>query len=251
MTFYLIGIGLNDEKDVSVRGLEIIRICDAVYLESYSSLLNCSISDLERFYGRKVIAADRDLVEQSDEVVGAAANKNAALLVIGDPWGATTHIDIMLRCRQKNIPFVVIDNASVITAVGITGLQIYKFGKTTSVPYPDKNFRPETSYEVISQNRLLGLHTLLLLDIRPDLGKFMTIPEAIDVLLKIESVKKRKAFTPDTFCVGCARLGSEDFVIRAGSATDLKKFDFGKQPHCLIIPGELHFVEEEALRQWK
>ena len=251
MTLYLIGIGLNDEKDISVHGLEIVRSCDAIYLESYSSLLNCSISDLEKFYGKKVIAADRKLVEQSEELITAAANKNVALLVIGDPWGATTHIDLMLRCRAKNIPFKIINNASIITAVGITGLQIYKFGKTTSVPYPDKNFRPETAYEVINQNRMLGLHTLLLLDIRPDLGKFMTVAEAIDVLLEIESRKKQGAFTPDTFCVGCARIGSENFVIRAAEAKELRNFNFGKQPHCLIVPGELHFVEEEALRQWE
>ena len=251
MTLYLLGIGLNDEKDISIKGLEIIRICDVVYLENYSSLLNCSIPDLEKFYGKKITVADRKLVEQSEELITAAANKNVALLVIGDPWGATTHIDIMLRCRAKSIPFKVINNASIITAVGITGLQIYKFGKTTSVPYPDKNFRPETAYEVINQNRMLGLHTLLLLDIRPDLGKFMTVAEAIDILLEIESKKQRRAFTQETLCVGCARIGNEDFVIKAAAAKDLKNMDFGKQPHCLIVPGELHFVEEDALRQWK
>ncbi len=251
MTLYLVGIGLNDEKDISVKGLEIVRSCEAVYLESYSSLMSCSIADLERFYGKKVVVADRKLVEQSDEIVAAASSKNIALLVIGDPWGATTHIDMMLRCKTKGVPFKVVNNASIITAVGITGLQVYKFGKTTSVPYPDRNFRPETSYEVINQNRLLGLHTLLLLDIRPDLGKFMTIAEAIGVLLEIESRKHQKAFTPETFCVGCARIGSESFVIKAGAAGELKKFDFGKQPHCLIVPGELHFVEEEALARWK
>ncbi len=251
MTLYLIGIGLNDEKDISVRGLEIIRSCEAIYLESYSSLLNCTIPDLEKFYGKRIIVADRKLVEQSEEIIAAAAAKNVALLVIGDPWGATTHIDIMLRCRAKGIEFKVINNASIITAVGISGLQIYKFGKTTSIPYPDRNFRPETSYEIINQNRLLGLHTLLLLDIRLDLGKCMTVAEAIDVLLEIESRKKQSIFTPETFCVGCARIGSDDFVVKAAAARDLKKFDFGKQPHCLIVPGELHFVEEEALRQWK
>ena len=251
MTLYLIGIGLNDEKDISVRGLEIVRGCDAIYLESYSSLLNCSISDLEILYGKKVVVADRKLVEQSDEMLTAAAAKNVALLVIGDPWGATTHIDIMLRCKAKGVPFRVINNASIITAVGITGLQIYKFGKTTSVPYPDRNFRPETSYEVINQNKLLGLHTLLLLDIRPDLGKFMTVAESIDVLLEIESRKKQGVFTQETFCVGCARIGSENFIIKAAAAKDLKKIDFGKQPHCLIVPGELHFVEQDALELWK
>jgi diphthine synthase len=250
MVLYLIGIGLNDEKDITVKGLEAVRRCDAVYLEAYTSLMNSTIPELEKFYGKKIIPANRKLVEQTDEIILAAEKGNAALLVIGDPWGATTHIDIMMRCHAKNVPLKVINNASIITAVGITGLQIYKFGKTTSVPYPDKNFHPETSYEVISQNRLLGLHTLLLLDIRQELNKYMTIPEAIDVLLEIESRRAQKVFTEGTFCVGCSRLGSDGFKIKSGKAADLKKFDFGKQPHCLIVPGELHFVEEEALKQW-
>ncbi|HIG98814.1 TPA: diphthine synthase [Candidatus Woesearchaeota archaeon] len=251
MTLYLVGIGLNDEKDITVKGLEAIRGCDAVYLENYTSIMACGIAQLEKFYGKKVIVADRKIIEHGDGIISAAATKNVALLVIGDPWGATTHIDIMMRCRAKNIPFTVINNASIITAIGITGLQVYKFGKTTSVPYPDKNFRPETSYEVINQNRMLGLHTLLLLDIRQDLGKFMTVSEAIDVLLEIESRKRQQVFTQDTFCVGCARVGSDRFVIKAASAKELKNYDFGKQPHCLIVPGELHFVEEDALKQWK
>src|SRR3989344_8710461 len=218
MTLYLVGIGLNDEKDITVKGLEAIRGCDAVYLENYTSIMACGIAQLEKFYGKKVIVADRKIIEHGDGIISAAATKNVALLVIGDPWGATTHIDIMMRCRKAGVDFRVINNGSIITAVGITGLQIYKFGKTTSVPFPEANFRPETSYEVIRQNRILGLHTLLLFDIRQEERRFMTVSEAIGILLGIESRKNQGVFTPETFCVGCARIGSDDFVIRAAPA---------------------------------
>ncbi len=250
MTLYLIGTGLNDEKDITVKGLETIRSCDEVYLENYTSLINCSISDLEGYYGKKITVVDRRLVEQTDTLVTAAKNKKIALLVIGDPFGATTHIDLMLRCRQQGVDFRIINNASILTAVGITGLQIYKFGKTTSIPYPENSFKPETSYEIIRQNRLLGLHTLLLLDLKPEQGRFMTVAECIEILLEIESRKKQNVFTEKTFCVGCARIGSDDFVVKAGMAAKLKEHDFGKAPHCLIVPGELHFVEEDALKTW-
>ncbi len=250
MAFYLIGIGLNDEKDISVKGLEAVRSCDAVYLENYTSIMACSAQQLEKFYGRKIIVADRKLVEQTDELFNAASRGNAALLVVGDPWGATTHIDTMMKCRERKIPFTVINNASILTAVGITGLQIYKFGKTTSVPYPEKSFRPETSYEIMRQNKILGLHTLLLLDLKPEQGRFMTIAESIEILLEIESRKKQNVFSEDTFCVGCARVGGEDFVVKAGTAGELRRCNFGKAPHCLIVPGELHFVEEDALKIW-
>lgn len=37
--FYLIGLGLGDAKDITVRGLEIIKKCDKVLLEGYTSIL--------------------------------------------------------------------------------------------------------------------------------------------------------------------------------------------------------------------
>ena len=251
MALYLIGIGLNDEKDVSAKGLEAIRGCDEVYLENYTSLINCSIERLEKYYGRKIRVVDRKFVEQTDALTESAKRGNAALLVIGDPFGATTHVDLMLRCKKEGVRFRIINNASILTAVGITGLQIYKFGKTTSIPYPDKNFRPETSYEVINQNKILGLHTLVLLDLKPELDRFMSIRESIEILLEIESRRKQKVFGPETFCVGAARIGSSDFSVMPGSASELLKHDFGREPHSLIVPGELHFVEEEALETWK
>ena len=248
---YIIGIGLNDEKDITVKGLDAIRNSDEVYLENYTSLMACSFEDLEKFYGKKINVVGREFVEQTKTMVNNSREKNVAFLVIGDPFGATTHIDLMLKCKAQNVPFRIINNASILTAVGVTGLQIYKFGKTTSIPYPDKNFRPVTSYEVIRQNRLLGLHTLVLLDLKPSQNRFMTVAEAINILLDIEKERNGNLFSLDTFCVGVARIGAEDFVIKSGSAGELLKADFGRQPHSLIIPGELHFVEEDALKIWK
>ena len=36
---YVVGLGLGDERDITVRGLEAVRKCDKVYLEAYTSLL--------------------------------------------------------------------------------------------------------------------------------------------------------------------------------------------------------------------
>jgi hypothetical protein len=36
---YLIGLGLADEKDITVKGLEIVRKVERVYLEAYTSIL--------------------------------------------------------------------------------------------------------------------------------------------------------------------------------------------------------------------
>lgn len=37
--FYIIGIGLGDVKDITVKGLEIVKSAKRVYLEAYTSIL--------------------------------------------------------------------------------------------------------------------------------------------------------------------------------------------------------------------
>lgn len=248
MVLYMIGIGLNDEKDITIKGLELVRKADFVYLESYTSKLSCSVKDLEKFYGKKIIEADRNLVENnSDKILDNAVSKKTVLLVIGDVFSATTHTDLMLRAVKKKIKVEIVNNASVLTAVGVIGLELYKFGKTTSMPYFEKSFKAETPYEVIKDNQKLGLHTLVLLDIKADEKRFMTVNEALKQLLEIESKRKGKIFTENTKVIGCARLGAKQ-KIRYGAVKVILKENFGKPLHCLIVPGKLHFIEEEALK---
>ena len=247
MPLYFIGLGLNNEKDISINGLEAVKKCDVVYLENYTSILNCKKEDLEKFYSKKIILARRSLVEaDNNEIIENAKAKNVAFLVAGDPFAATTHIDLFLRAKKEGIKCRVIHNASVVSAVGITGLQVYKFGKITSIPLENENI--ETPYNVLKENLSLGLHTLFLLDLNPDEEKFMSINDAIRYLLKVELKRNERIFSEKTLCIGCARLGSENQVIKAGTAKDLLRQNFGKPVHCLIVPGKLHFMEEGGLK---
>ncbi|MBI4453591.1 diphthine synthase [Candidatus Woesearchaeota archaeon] len=283
---YLIGLGLGDEKDITIKGFEIIKKCDLIYLENYTSKLQCSLKELEKLYGKKIIPATREDVESDENAAeddeksknpilknaktkGAdGKQRNVALLVIGDPMGATTHVDLLLRCRKQGIKTEVVHNASIINAVGIVGLELYKYGKTTSIPFPEKSFQPETAYDVINLNKKNGLHTLCLLDLKPLENKFMSVNDAIKILLEIGEKRKVKGtenpketetangterkpiFTKNTFCIGCARIGSDN-LIKAGKAEKLLKENFGNPPHCLIVPAKMHFMEEEALKMWK
>ena len=246
MALYLIGIGLEDEKSISVKGLELVKKVDKIHLENYTSLLNCNKEQLEKFYGKEIILANREKVE-SDKILEEAKNNNIALLIIGDVFGATTHITLLKEAKEKNIKVKIINNASILTAIGITGLELYKFGKTTSIPFDNENL--ETPYQVLKENQ--PLHTLFLLDLKPEEDKFMTVNQAIEILENIEKKKKENLITNKTLLVGCARLGREDYQIKVGTKDQLKKTDFGKPPHCLIIPGKLHFMEEETLNFYK
>ena len=204
MVLYLIGTGLSDEKDLTLRGLEILKKADFVYLENYTSLMNSlSLPDLEKLIDNKVEIASRNLVELSDILIEKSKESLVVLLVIGDPFGATTHLDIMLRAWKENIPVKILHNASVMNAIGVTGLQLYKFGKAATVPYTERNFRPEGYYDTLVMNKIGGLHTLFLLDIKEDQDRFMSVNEGIDLLFEVEKSRKRQVFFDDTLCVGC------------------------------------------------
>ena len=252
MTLYLIGLGLENERDISVKGLDAVRHCSKIYLEEYTSVLSCSVADLETLYGKKVIIATRDLTESGcDHILEEARNSDVAFLVIGDPLSATTHIEFLKQARMMGVELRVIHNASVLTAVGETGLQLYKFGATTSIPFLEDVPQLEGPYHVIRENHMLGKHTLCLLDLKPELGKFMTVSMAISVLFDIEKRVGEGVITDGLLVVGCARLGTSAQLIKAGRLADMAKVDFGSAPHCLIIPGRLHFVEKEMLDFWK
>src|SRR3989338_1343449 len=238
MALNLVGIGLNDEKDITVKGLELVKKSRRVYLETYTSKLNCSLKDLEKFYGKKIIEAHRLQVENHlDAILEEAKKEDVALLIVGDVFSATTHIDVLLRAKEKKVKVNIVNNASVLTAIGITGLELYKFGRTISIPFENENL--DSPYSYFLENKKLGLHTLFLLDIKPD--RLMKVTEAVSYLIK-------KGLKKDSMIVGCVALGSSSPEIKycKASQLSLKKF-----PQCLIIPGNLHFKEEEALNLYK
>ncbi|MFC1648488.1 diphthine synthase [Nanoarchaeota archaeon] len=239
---YLIGIGLNNEKDITVKGLEAVKKCQHIYLENYTSLLQCSKEDLEKFYNIKITKANRALVEQSEEILGRAKEQDVALLIIGDVFSATTHFQIYKEALEQGIQIEVIHNASVLTAVSQTGLQLYKFGRVASIPFNNKDIK--VPFEILKDNQGLGLHTLFVLGLESEEDKYMTVQQALSYLQQSDLVNEKTMF------IGCARLGSNDALIKAGTAEQLMKVDFGKPPHCVIIPGNMHFLEEEALELW-
>lgn len=252
MTLYFIGIGLCDEKDISVKGLEIVKKADVVYLENYTSVLLNRQGD--KLYGREVILADREMVEQNAEksILKDADKKNVAFLVVGDPFAATTHTDLLLRAKKLGIKIEVLHNASIMSAIGITGLQVYKFGKTTSIPFSTSDFQPETPYDVVKMNKKNGLHTLVLLDLKKEEKefKFLTAKEGMEYLLKIEDKRKEEIFTKNMKVIIVERLGCSDFKIYSDTVEKLLKKKIGKPLHALIVPGQMHFMEEEVISSW-
>eukprot|EP00644_Phytophthora_capsici_P011694 jgi/Phyca11/552955/estExt2_Genewise1Plus.C_PHYCAscaffold_500208 len=267
MVLYVVGLGLGDEQDVTLRGLNAIKKSKKVFLENYTSVLGVELDKLGEFYGREVILADRDCVETgADQIFADAKDDDVAfLVVVGDPLCATTHSDLILRAKELDIKVEVIHNASVMGAAGACGLQLYSFGQTVSIPFFRDEWRPDSFYEKIQYNRRGGMHTLCLLDIKvkePDFEamcrgrtvflppRFMTVNQAIEQLIEIEENRQEGAYSKDTICVGMARLGQKDQTIIAGTMEELLTADFGAPLHCLAITGEVHPLEEEMLKQF-
>jgi diphthine synthase len=244
-----VGLGLNDENGISIRGLKETKDADSVFMEVYTSLLpDFSLKNFEGLSGKKVhMLSRRNLEEENGKVVLDAAEKGkTVLLVPGDPFVATTHVALRIEAEKRGVRTRIVHGASVISAViGLSGLHNYKFGKTVTIPFPENS--SETPYNVISQNKRLRLHTLCLLDLKTDEQRFLSIREGLERLLEVEQKKKEKVIMLDTFAVGVARVGSVNPSLKADIVDKLLKYDFGGPPQSLILPGDLHFMEVEAL----
>lgn len=208
MPLHIIGLGLGDHRDVTLRGKEAIEKSSLVFLESYTSVLAVSKEELEKAYGKPVEIAFRETVEsEAEKILEPAKTQDVAFLVVGDPFGATTHTDLMIRAQDMGIETKVVHNASIMNAAGACGLQLYSFGATVSIPFfKGEGWRPDSWYEKIQYNANGGMHTLCLLDIKvrePDFDylvrtgktryeapRFMSVNTAIEQMLEVESKKK-------------------------------------------------------------
>ncbi|TKX56622.1 diphthine synthase [Halorubrum sp. SS7] len=248
-----IGLGLYDERSVTVEGREALRAADRVFAEFYTSrLVGADVADLEAYHDVDVDVRDRAGVEQDPEpILEAAADGDAAFLTAGDTMISTTHTDLRLRAEERGIDTRVIHGVTAQSAASsLTGLQNYRFGKATTLPFPYAHGGddvPASVVETIEANRERGLHTVVYLDIKvgtgpsgpdPDHEEYMTADVAADLLAE---------GWRDELAVVVARAGSPDAVVAADRLSALADREFGDPLHLLVIPGDLHHVEADAL----
>lgn len=242
---YLISLGISSEKDMSIKALEAAKECDFLYVELYTNKMDTSARKLSELVGKEVIELPRSgMEEDSRKIIEKAKNGKVGIFVGGDALSATTHSSLLLEAREAGIETRVIHGSSIFSAIGETGLQLYKFGKTVTLAYPEEGYKPEVFYRDILNNMRMGLHTLVLLDIKHDKMKYMTINDALDILQEND---KEKVFG-DSFKIVCvSRLGSSDQEIIYDEIKNIKNKKIEKTPSVLVIPGKLHFMEEEFL----
>ncbi len=249
-----VGLGLK-LKDITLEALETLKNADVVFLDVYTSLSpDISVQSLSKLLGKDVKPLTRfDVENKNAEPIfnELAKNRNVAFAVIGDPFIATTHMAILLEAHKRGYEVKVIHGLTIYTvAISYSGLMIYKFGKCATIVYPKNNIFYEYFYDVIKENRKQGLHTLLLLELDVEKKVFMTANDALKILLEVESRRKEKVVSENSKVLVIARAGTPTQKYVYGEIGKLIKKDFGSPPHSLIIPGKLHFVEEDALKRF-
>lgn len=239
-----VGLGLHDERSITLEGRDALRSADTVFAETYTSrLAGASIGDVEMAHGVNIEVRDRGGVEGAPSaILDAAADGDAVFLVAGDPMIATTHVDLRLRAHDRGIETRLVHGTSARTAAcGLTGLQNYRFGKATTLPFPGSRGPPLPSsvLDTLADNGSRGLHTLVYLDIVAAEERYLTADDAAGMLVEP---------LDDGLGVVVARAGSPAPVVDAGRLSTLSGRTYGDPLHLLVIPGELHDLEAEALR---
>ena len=236
---------------MTIEGLQEAKRADHLFIDLYTSLIpEDELLTLQSLLGREVKPLRRlDLEGRgAQKILELAGRESVALLTIGDPFIATTHIALKIEAIKRGIKVKYVPSASILSVVpGLTGLSSYKFGRSATVVFPEKGLN-NVAYDAIRDNASRGLHTLLYLDLDAESGKAMTINEALEILLEVEAQRGEGVVKGDRLVVGIARACWESEVVKASRLSKLIDYDFGPPPHILVFPGDLHFVELEALK---
>ena len=259
---WLIGIGPGDLEHMTERARSVARGCKKRYLEGYTAVLPTDQEALLESVVGPWERLMRPSVESPEALLDESRNDSVALMVVGDPMQATTHIDLEARCIEEGIGFEVIPGMSATSlAVSLSGLQSYKFGRQVTLPYPYGDYLATSPLKMILRNMESGLHTLVLLDLDPTgMGSNLPTPmspsQAISALEgmvekwleegdSIEWVNKSVLAVNGWEGMLLSDVGTKGQRVLSGSLQEISKIQ-GGWVHSLIIPSEMSDNEREA-----
>jgi diphthine synthase len=247
---WFVGTGINGYRGLSLAAVDLLKKCDTVYVERFTSALaDSDLDGLNSVLGKKVNPVQRWFVEDGREIMEAAKTREVALVTYGDPLIATTHSELRSRAARNSIRTAVLHSASGIASImGETGLHVYKFGRMVTMMSEPQS--AVSVYNTIFENLLAGSHTLILTEYSHDENKepfFLDPASVFKMLLDVERDQKHQIFSDSTFAVVASRVGMSDQRIMSGRVGSFAKIDFGAGPHSVVVTGSLHFTEAEAI----
>ena len=243
-----VGLGISGAKSMSLEAQVMLSKADIVYLEQFTSPIGKSdLAKIKKMAKGQFKSAKRWLVEDGNEILKNAKRKKVVLLSYGDPYIATTHIELRTRAIQEKIKTQSIHASSSLTSIiGECGLHFYKIGRIATIMSEMKSLT--TPYYVIYKNVIEGNHTILLLEFNQDKDFFLDPKDAMKGLIETEKGQKRNVIGPSTYAIVASRIGFKDQSIASGKISSLLKMEFGNPPHTVIITGRLHFTESDAIK---
>ena len=245
---WFVGLGISGISELSDNTVSIIKNADTVYLESFTSPISETEKEqLKNISNGEFKIAKRWLVEDGNEILENAKKREVVLISYGDPYIATTHLELKTRAVTDKIETKTIHSSSIVSSlIGEIGLQYYKVGKILTVMNDPKSMI--TPYNTISNNLLSKMHSVILLEYNEDKSFFLAPQDALSLLLDAEKIQNGKIISLDTFAIIASRIGKSDQNITSGKISNLIKKEFGNPPHTIIIPGSLHFTESNAVK---
>ena len=245
---WFVGLGISGISELSDNTISIIKNADTVYLESFTSPISETEKEqLANMCDGEFKIAKRWLVEDGNEILENAKKREVVLISYGDPYIATTHLELKTRAVTDKIETKTIHSSSIVSSlIGEIGLQYYKVGKILTIMNDPKSMI--TPYNTISNNLLSKMHSVILLEYNEDKSFFLDPQDALSLLLDAEKIQNGKIISLDTFAIIASRIGKSDQNITSGKISNLIKKEFGNPPHTIIIPGSLHFTESNAVK---
>ncbi|MAJ01907.1 MAG: diphthine synthase [Euryarchaeota archaeon] len=276
----LVGMGPGSVAAMTQEALEAATSAAHRRYEAYTALWpEHELKSLESIIGpiKKVM---RPEVEQPEELFALASTSLVALLVVGDPLQATTHVDLQLQAIERGIECRVFHGISVTTLVtGAIGLSNYRFGRQTTLTYPYGGWVATSPMETIAMNQFTGLHTLALLDLDPTgQGTGSQQPMApedavcsiemmcnkisddfdsrefenenpVDMLMKSALAAMVNTDINAMRVVLCSDMGTSEQNIITTTVGALSA-QRGGRLNCLVFPATTGEVEEKAVLRW-
>ena len=245
---WFVGLGISGISELSDNTISVIKNADTVYLESFTSPISETEKEqLANMCDGEFKIAKRWLVEDGNEILENAKKREVVLISYGDPYIATTHLELKTRAVTDKIETKTIHSSSIVSSlIGEIGLQYYKVGKILTIMNDPKSMI--TPYNTISNNLLSKMHSVILLEYNEDKSFFLAPQDALSLLLDAEKIQNGKIISLDTFAIIASRIGKSDQNITSGKISNLIKKEFGNPPHTIIIPGSLHFTESNAVK---
>ena len=262
----LIGIGPGKVSSMTLEAIDLARHADVRLYEAYTALWSEeALLELEKKIGsiRRIM---RPAIEQPEDLLEMAKNQLVAVLIVGDPMQATTHIDLQLRAENAGVSVHIVHGISITTLVpGVTGVSNYKFGRSTTLTYSYGEWIATSPLEVMLQNYSQKLHTLVLFDLDPSGAgtgdqRPMQAPDAADSIAKMvakynemeltEEQREMVAEIEQFEVVLCSDLGTDDQRLQTTSIGNLSTKSSGRL-NCMVLLANLSEIEREAVNRWK